>query len=254
MPADHAPDPTPGPADWTAAYLRARDREGRLLADADVAALPDAPPDHPLDREWRQRADSADRLLEYVRRRRRPLAIVDLGCGNGWLAHRLATIAGNVVVGVDVNTVELDQARRVFGRRPNLTFADGDIGHGTLPIERPDLVILASVIQYLPAPADLVETLLGLVASGGEVHVLDSPIYRSADVPGARQRTRQHYASVGVAEMAEMYHHHAWDAFGSLAFDVLYRPDDRIRRFERRLRRRPRSPFPWIRFRRGARR
>jgi SAM-dependent methyltransferase len=252
MPADHAPGPAPDPGDWTAAYLRARDREGWLLPDAVVAVLPAVARRNPLEREWRQRADSADRLLTYLRRRRRPVTIVDLGCGNGWLANRMAAVAGAVVVGMDLNAVELDQARRVFGGRRNLRFAAGDIRDGALPVQRPDLVILASVIQYLPAPADLVEALLHLVAPGGEIHVLDSPIYRPADVAGARQRTGQHYARLGVEEMAERYHHHAWDEFGALVYDVLYRPDDPIRRLERRLLRRPRSPFPWIRFRRDS--
>jgi SAM-dependent methyltransferase len=251
MAADHAPGPAPDRGDWTAAYLRAREREGRLLPDAVVAVLPDVARGHPLEREWRQRADSADRLLTYLRRRR-PSTIVELGCGNGWLANRMASVAGAVVVGMDLNAVELGQARRVFGGRPNLRFAAGDISDGALPVERPDLVIMASVIQYLPAPADLVAALLHVVAPGGEVHVLDSPIYRPADVAAARQRTGQHYARLGVEEMAERYHHHAWDEFGSLVYDVLYRPDERIRRLERRLRRRPRSPFPWIRFRRDS--
>jgi hypothetical protein len=49
--------------------------------------------------------------------------------------------------------------------------------------------------------------------------------------------------------MAAHYHHHDWAALGATPFDVLYRPDDRRRRLERRLLRRNRSPFPWIRFR-----
>ena len=213
-----------------------------------MAVLPDVGHGHPHEREWRQRADSADRLLTYVRRRERPPVIVDLGCGNGWLANRLASVAGSVVAGMDVNTVELEQARRVFTGRPNLRFGVGDILDAALPIEHPDLVVLASVIQYLPDPSTLVATLLGRVAPDGEVHVLDSPIYRPADVAAARRRTRQHYAGVGVAEMADLYHHHTWDELGSLPYDVMYRPDDRRRRLERRLRL-PRSPFPWLRFR-----
>jgi hypothetical protein len=49
--------------------------------------------------------------------------------------------------------------------------------------------------------------------------------------------------------MALVYHHHSWEAFSDLRFDVLYRPDTLGRRLERRLTRRARSPFAWLRFR-----
>jgi ubiquinone/menaquinone biosynthesis C-methylase UbiE len=241
-------------ADWSALYLEARSREGRLLPDATVAALPDLPRGHPLADEWRQRADSASRLVVYVRRRPRPMTIVDLGCGNGWLTNRLAAIDGAAVVGVDVNAVELDQARRVFGDQPRLEFVPGDLTDGTLIADRPDVVVLASVIQYVPDPATVLAAIAAGLGPSGEIHVLDSPIYEPSAVAAARQRTQRHYAGLGVPEMAAHYFHHDWRVFDPLAAEVLYRPDTRWRRVERRARHRPRSPFPWIRIRSGARR
>lgn len=237
----------PNAVNGTAAYLQARQREGRLLSDAVVAGLPDMPRNHQHSGDWRKRADSSSRLLTYLRDMPGPLTVIDLGCGNGWLANRIANLDGTRVCGVDTNAVELDQARRVFGCRPNLEFVRGDILDGELPTACPDVVVLASVVQYVPEPAALIETLVRSLAPGGEVHVVDSPIYQTADIPAARERTRQHYESIGVPEMSAAYHHHSWDSLGSLAFDVLYRPDATIRRAERRLLMRPRSSFPWIR-------
>jgi len=62
MPPDRAAVP------WAPAYLRARSAEGRLYPDDVVARLPLVPPSDPLAREWRMRADSATRLVGYLRR------------------------------------------------------------------------------------------------------------------------------------------------------------------------------------------
>jgi len=241
-------------AGWSQVYLQARAREGRLLPDDLVAGLPDLPRGHPLRREWRHRADSAGRLCAYVRAQRRPVRVLDAGCGNGWLANRLAAIDATTVTAVDMNGVELDQARRVFGGRPDLEFVAGDLLDGVPDTGPPDLVVLASVIQYLPDLGAVLDALVALMAADGEIHVLDSPIYRRTDVAGARERTRRHYADVGVPEMASRYQHHDWSELARFAYDVLYRPDEWRHRVERRVLGRARSPFPWLRIRGGRRR
>jgi SAM-dependent methyltransferase len=239
--------------DWSALYLEARSREGRLLPDSLVATLPEAPRRHPLAGEWRQRADSAARLVAYVRARPRPVTVVDLGCGNGWLANRIATAGGASVVGVDINPSELDQARRVFGERADLHFVLGDVTDGALVAGRPDLVILASVIQYLPDPATVLAGIVARLGADAEIHLLDSPLYESSAVAAAQARTEEHYAALGLPEMAARYFHHDWGILDAVTADVLYRPGTRWRRVERRVLRRPRSPFPWIRIRAGRR-
>jgi 2-polyprenyl-3-methyl-5-hydroxy-6-metoxy-1,4-benzoquinol methylase len=239
----------PSGADWRSAYLRAREREGRRLPDDVVAELPHVPASHPLAQEWRQRADSCTRFVSYLRDRVGTVRVVDVGCGNGWMANRIAEIDGLRVVGLDAVAEEIHQARRVFGSRARLEFVHAEVVDGNLPVEPPDVVLLASVIQYVPDPARLLRAMLASLRPGGEVHVFDSPIYRPTDVASARERTRAHYRGVGVPEMTQVYRHHSWDAFSALRFDLLYRPDSRRGRLERRLTRRPRSPFPWLRFR-----
>jgi len=246
---DRDPQAVESGADWRTAYLRAREREGRRLPDAVVASLPDIPAAHPLSHEWRQRADSCARLVTHLRALPAPMTVVDVGCGNGWLANRIAGIDATRVVGVDAIPEEVDQARRVFGAHPKLGFVQAEVVDGHLPADRPDVVVLASVIQYLPDPARVVGSMLASLPSGAEVHVLDSPLYRPAELAAARERTREHYGEVGAPEMARAYHHHCWDTFAPLRFDVLYRPDTPRRQIERRVLRRPRAPFPWLRFR-----
>ena len=238
---------------WTEAYLRARQMEGRLYPDEVVARLPLAPAADPLRHEWLQRADSAARLVATLSGLPRPLVALEVGCGNGWLANRLAAIPGSDVTGLDVNVTELDQARRVFGDRPNLRFVEADALLAPPPAVRPNVIVLASVIQYVPDLAALVRRLEDWLAPGGEIHILDSPIYAPDDVPAARERTRRYYAELGVPEMAAVYRHHDWRALDGFRVDVLGRPETPLARLERRLLGRPRSPFPWLRIRPGAR-
>ena len=232
---------------WVETYLEARRREGRLYPDSLVAHLPIVPRSHPLHDEWRRRADSSARLVEYLRRRR-PAFVLDAGCGNGWLTNLMAGIPGVLVHGIDPNEVELDQAARVF-RAPNLRFTLDDI-LGMTPREPPDVVILASVIQYIPDLGSALQRIAAMLAPGGETHILDSPLYEGWQLEDARERTRRHYASVGVPRMADAYHHHTWEVLDGFRADVLYLPRAGLRaRVERRVLGRPRSPFPWIRIR-----
>jgi SAM-dependent methyltransferase len=233
-------------------YVAARMREGRLLPDEMVATLPHVPGAHGQHDEWRLRADSSARLVALLRAQRRPLRILELGCGNGWLANRLAAVPGATVTGTDVNDVELDQARRVFAATANLDFLHHDMRERELPVPRPDVIVCASALQYVPDPARLVAQWLGALAPGGEIHVLDTPLYTSDSVIAARERTRRHYASIGVAEMAELYHHHTWSCFDGFDVEVLHDPATTRSRLQRRLLHARRSPFPWIRISRDA--
>ena len=235
---------------WSDAYLRVRGLEGRLDTDSTVALLPKVPRTHLLWLEWRMRDDSATRLVADLARRRPPFNVLDVGCGNGWLANRIAGVPGARVTGIDLNEVELEQARRVF-HRANLDFVLGDVSTVPPPPGRPDVIVLASMIQYVADLPALVARLLGWLAPDGELEILDSPFYRAAELPGAVERSRRHYAALGVAEMADAYHHHQWHELDGFHVTVAYRPDRADHRLERRLLGTPRSPFPWIRVRPG---
>jgi SAM-dependent methyltransferase len=237
------------------AYVRARLREGRILPDDVVATLPHVPDGHPLASEWRLRADSCRRLVRYLHARHRPLRVVELGCGNGWLANHIAAIPHTLVMGTDVNDVELAQASRVFGRRHrNLDFVHHDMRDAELPMPHVDVIVLASAIQYLVDPAPPISLWLDLLMPQGEIHILDSPVYTRDEVAAARERTRRHYAAIGVPDMADAYHHHTWESFGPFHVEVLHRPDAAMTRLRRRVLRSPLSPFPWLRISRDANR
>ena len=237
-----------GAGAWSDAYLRVRELEGRRYPDAIVARLPDVPASDPLAREWRIRADSAVRLLGHLDRLPRPLGILDVGCGNGWLANLMAGVDGSRVVAVDANEAELAQARRVFGERTNLAFVLADIAVVGTPMSDPSVIVLASMAQYVADLAALLRRLRSWLPPDGELHIIDTPFYTADELADARERSRRHYADVGVPEMADIYRHHDWAVLDEFGPEVLHHPGSGRARASRLLGR-PTSPFPWIRIR-----
>lgn len=234
--------------DASRAYLRVRQKEGRLYSDEAVAHLPHVPRVHPLWREWRLRAESARRLYGYLAQLQRPIKLLDLGCGNGWLSNRLASLPNCQVWGVDRNQVELEQAARVFGNSNRVAFAEADIFCPPFPAESFDVIIVASAIQYFADLPLLVRQLLALLQPGGELHVQDSPLYAAAEVAAARARSETYYREISVPEMTGFYHHHTYEAALTLAPTFLHDPRSPLVAVKRRLGI-VEPPFPWLRFR-----
>src|SRR5262245_7655081 len=106
--------------------LRVRETQGRLDSHDIVKCLPSIPNAHPFASEWRLRSASASRLIQYLSRQSKPVRMLDLGCGNGWLSNQLHK-SGHDVTGVDQNHYELKQAARLFSTDSSLLFLEADI-------------------------------------------------------------------------------------------------------------------------------
>lgn len=230
---------TPVAADFEQRYLAAREKEGWRYDDDAVARLPQTAPGDPHAALWQLRADTAARFVAHLRERgaRR---VMELGCGNGWFSHTIARGTGAAVLGVDINETELRQASRVFAA-PGLRFAYADVFEAEFE-ERFDAVVLNGAVQYFADPPALWRRLEGWLAVGGELHVLDSPVYGdAAAAAAARARSADYFAELGVPEMAARYHHHTHAAFPGFS-----QRDSAATRWLGRLTRQRRSPFPWL--------
>ena len=108
-------------------YVALRKSEQRLYTDEQVQRLPDIEALHPHYREWQLRKSSCDKLIEYLSNKNKTLDILEVGCGNGWLSGRLASLRAVTITATDINKTELSQARRLFEKKPNLSFKAGDI-------------------------------------------------------------------------------------------------------------------------------
>jgi len=232
----------------SALYLQVRAKEGRLYADEVVARLPTVPCTHPMWTEWQTRKDSTARLCAYLAQMPKPLTILDLGCGNGWLANQLTQVTGCQVLGLDRNSFELAQAARVFADNSRLMFVNADIFVAPIPEQSLEVVVIASAIQYFSDAPKLIHCLMRLLRPRGEIHILDSPLYAPAEVAEAYTRSQAYYTALGFPEMAERYHHHTLAALSEFKPTTLYNPRSLAAWLRRRLGF-SYSPFPWSRLR-----
>jgi 2-polyprenyl-3-methyl-5-hydroxy-6-metoxy-1,4-benzoquinol methylase len=93
--------------------------------------------------------------------------VCDLGCGNGYMADRLAAL-GLDVVGVDASESGIAIARGNF-RQPTFVQAviDSTLRERTKLAEF-DLVVSSDVIEHLYRPADLIEAAASLLEPNGQ--------------------------------------------------------------------------------------
>lgn len=207
---------TPEDASFSTHYLAVREKEQRILTDAEVRKLPY------LDRdEWPYRIKSTERFEAYIATKKTPQTILTIGCGNGWFSHKIAQVsAEHEVIGLDVNREELEQAARVF-KNQNLHFIYADIFkvseffHGKF-----DMITLNGAIQYFEDFQGLIKLLQSFLTENGEIHIIDSPFYKTEEIAAAKERTKAYYTTLGVPEMTAHYHHHNIEFVTN--FKVLY--------------------------------
>ena len=228
-------------ADFEKIYTRLRQKEGRIYSDEEVANLPSVNNNHQHYKEWVIRKHSCKALLSYIKLKGSFLNILEVGCGSGWLAAQLATALDAEVTGLDINSKELIQAKRVFGRIPNLNFVQGNMQSGYLEDKKFDLIIFAASIQYFPSLKQIIEIAVEHLTLLGEIHIMDSPFYQQPEMEAARQRTKAYYSAVGFAEMANHYHHHTINELDSFQYKILHHPYSWKNKLSIK-----KNPFYWI--------
>ncbi len=219
-------------------YLRAMRKENRIYSDSEVKELPNTFFYNLHRQEWEIREQSFTRLLHYFRKNQSPSQILDLGCGNGWLSDRIARMEHFEVSGLDISLFGLHQAARVFNRT-NLAFYYGDLYEDIFPAGHFDCLILNQSIEFFPDLAQLLNRCRYFLKTGGEIHILDSPLFAEKELDTVRKSSLDHFESIGVPEMSAVYFHHSKSSLNTFDYQYLYRP--------RKLFRKNDSPYPWIR-------
>ncbi len=95
----------------------------------------------------------------------KPLNILDVGCGNGFLVNTLSS-AGHHVIGIDIAQDGIDIARRAY---PHLKF-EYRSAYGQLNdlFESPvDVIISSEVIEHVYSPSRFLENLFNTLHPGG---------------------------------------------------------------------------------------
>lgn len=227
--------------DFEKLYIQLRERERRIYTDEEVANLPGIVNNHPHYKEWKMRKDSSQKLIDHLKKKKRPLDILEIGCGNGWLSHKLAEIPGSKVIGTDINFTELQQAARIFYYQPNLNFIYGHAESGLFEDKQFDIIIFAASIQYFASLHKTMWNVLKLLEPNGCIHIIDSPFYTLSELGAAKQRSLLYYESAGFSEMAHWYFHHSLDELKHYNYSTLYDPDSLFNRFLPN-----KNPFHWV--------
>lgn len=233
-------DPFYSERDFEKLYIASRKKENRLYTDEQVAQLPFIASSHIHHAEWKIRKRSSTRLIDYLKGKKGSLSILEVGCGNGWLSGRLAGIKNSYITAIDINKTELNQGKRVFKDKLNLTFKEGEMD-GMDYDKDVDIVIFAASIQYFPSFRKVIEDALSLLKRTGEIHILDSCFYTEFEVVPARRRSDLYYRSIGCDTMADFYFHHNADALNDFNHTFLFNPSSFTNKIFSR-----RDTFPWI--------
>ncbi len=225
-------------------YLKVRAIENRVLLDKEVKLLPYLPKSHLYYREWRLRQKSTQRFLQYFSSKEKPQEVLDIGCGNGWFTHKTAAVSlQNKVMGLDINTLELTQAVRVF-QKENLQFCYGNLFELTNLFDKKfTLITLNASVQYFKDFTSLFSQLNRFLKPNGEIHIIDSPFYAVSEIQAAKQRTVEYFNKMGVPKMSDYYHHHSFNDISK--FEVLYKPKNS---FFSKFGKPKDSPFIWLRY------
>lgn len=199
-------------------YILVREKENRILEDSEVFKLPNV-----NFNEWPIRKKSANRFLRHIKAKGSSLNILDLGCGNGWFSNQIASVSEkNIVIGLDINAYELEQAARIF-KSENLKFVFADVFQLKNQFEETfNIITLNGVVQYFPDFNLLIKTLNSFLRVNGEIHIIDSPFYAENEIENAQKRTEVYYSNLGFPEMANSYFHHSKKHIEN--FKKLYKP------------------------------
>src|SRR5262245_37059303 len=160
-------------------YRTIRDRDGHRSVSADYyRRLPTVSPGDPHERDWQIRRETYHHLLGHVLAAGPlPLHVLDLGAGSGWLSHRLSAL-GHRAVAVDAIDDEADGLGAA--RHYATPFAAVQADYDALPLVAGqfDLVIFNGSLHYAPDTAATLERAHGMLAPGGALVVMDSPMFR----------------------------------------------------------------------------
>jgi ubiquinone/menaquinone biosynthesis C-methylase UbiE len=124
------------------------------------------------------------------------LTVLDVGCGTGAITRGIAEAVGpdGRVLGIDIDSRLIEEARRLHGGVAALTFDVCDVLH--LPCRGTfDIVTAARVLQWLPDPLGALRMMAGATKPQGRIVVLDYNHEKIAWMPAPPASMRTFYAA-----------------------------------------------------------
>ena len=146
--------------------------------------------------DWRIRSASFNAFLEHFlqpveAQTNRPLNVLDLGAGCGWLANRLAA-RGHCVAAVDLIVNDFDGLGCCRFYETAFTPVQAEFDHLPFAQKSFNMVIFNASLHYSTGYETTLQATLRVLDPDGQLVVLDSPVYRDASsgkqMVGERQR------------------------------------------------------------------
>jgi SAM-dependent methyltransferase len=132
-------------------------------------------------------------LRSLERKHQRPLVVLDLGAGNGWLSYRL-TLRRHCCVAVDLLVNDFDGLAAASHYAPllphPLTCFRAEVDRLPFADEQSDCVIFNASLHYSEDYAYTLAEALRCLRGGGTLAIVDSPWYRS-EASGAAMVTER---------------------------------------------------------------
>jgi SAM-dependent methyltransferase len=165
--------------------------------------LPMVRDDDPNATEWRIRRETYHNLLLHVFRGDQPgFRVLDVGAGSGWLSHRL-TALGHRAVAVDIIDDEADGLGAARHYSTTFPVVQADFDAPPFASRQFDVVVFNGSLHYSADPAATLERAHRLLAEGGTLVVMDSPMFVTAKDGAAMvdDNARRFRSTCGLAEV-----------------------------------------------------
>jgi len=158
--------------------------------------------------DWRIRATSFNVFLERIAQPMeahsgRPLRILDLGAGSGWLSNRL-TSRGHCVAAVDLMVNDFDGLGCCRFYETPFTPVQAEFEYLPFAERSIDLVIFNASLHYSTSYEATLQESMRVLDPAGKLVVLDSPVYRdeTSGMEMVRERESQFVKQYGFPSNA----------------------------------------------------
>ena len=144
--------------------------------------------------DWKIRAASFNAFVKHliipIEKTGKPVRILDMGAGNGWLSNRLAA-RGHDVAAIDLTINDFDGLGCFRFYESTFMPVQAEFDHLPFPDRSVDIILFNASLHYSVDYEQTLRESLRTLGVEGKLVVLDSPVYRDAGSGSSMVRERE---------------------------------------------------------------